>query len=118
MARAADFGLDLRPGDVEVLADYAGKADIVILSHVLEHVPEPRPFLRRAADLLHPEGVLYVEVPGIDNPKVRARGYGAQPGHLLYFSLETLRRTGEAAGQVFVHGNATVQALFRRPDSP
>lgn len=37
--------------------------DLIVLSHVLEHVPEPQPFLRHLMSLLHPAGSIYVEVP-------------------------------------------------------
>jgi len=37
--------------------------DLVTLSHVLEHVPEPIPFLRALRRWVKPNGSLYVEVP-------------------------------------------------------
>lgn len=37
--------------------------DLVVLSHVLEHVPEPESVVRPAAEALQPGGALYVEVP-------------------------------------------------------
>ena len=37
--------------------------DLVILSHVLEHIPEPVPFLRALRRWVKPTGSLYVEVP-------------------------------------------------------
>jgi len=37
--------------------------DVIICSHVLEHVAEPMVMLRRARDLLSPNGLLYIEVP-------------------------------------------------------
>jgi SAM-dependent methyltransferase len=44
--------------------DLQGAAyDLVVLSHVLEHVPEPVELVRDAAAMLGPEAILYVEVP-------------------------------------------------------
>ncbi len=37
--------------------------DVIRLSHVLEHVPEPRALLQRLHDLLKPSGILMVLVP-------------------------------------------------------
>jgi hypothetical protein len=42
----------------------AGAYDLVLLSHVLEHAPDPRDLLEKVAPLLpHGSGALYVEVP-------------------------------------------------------
>jgi SAM-dependent methyltransferase len=44
--------------------DLQGRAyDLVVLSHVLEHVPQPADLVRDAAQALGAGGVLYVEVP-------------------------------------------------------
>lgn len=114
-SKGATFGakknLDIRAGTVEVLLD-GTKADIVVLSHVLEHMGEPVCFLDDVKQLLKTDGVIYLEVPGIVNPRVIERGYSAQPGHLCYFSLDTLRKTCERAGYRFVTGNEVVQALI------
>ncbi|MBI3072318.1 MAG: methyltransferase domain-containing protein [Deltaproteobacteria bacterium] len=40
-----------------------GSYDLVVLSHVLEHVPKPVPMLATLRDLLRPGSALYVEVP-------------------------------------------------------
>lgn len=45
-------------------ADLQGAAyDLVVLSHVLEHVPEPADLVRSAAATLDQDAILYVEVP-------------------------------------------------------
>ena len=46
------------------LSDIAeARYDLVVLSHVLEHVPDPEAVVRPAAGALEADGVLYVEVP-------------------------------------------------------
>jgi SAM-dependent methyltransferase len=37
--------------------------DVVVLSHILEHVPDPRALVNEARAYLNPLGVLYIEVP-------------------------------------------------------
>lgn len=114
--KGAAFGekkkLDIRPGALEVLLD-GTKADIVIISHVLEHMADPVRFLQNVKPLLKIDGVVYLEVPGIENPRVVKRGYGIQPGHLCYFSLNTLQQACERAGYRFVTGNNIIQGLIR-----
>lgn len=50
-------------GGYEELAAYAGQADCVICSHVLEHVHNPSRLLRLLLDTLKPDGVLLLTVP-------------------------------------------------------
>lgn len=70
--------------------------DVIVLLHVLEHLPDPVGSLRRYGALLGPRGRLLVEVPDI------AADWGnwlyVQPAHLSYFSADSLRRTVQRAG--------------------
>jgi hypothetical protein len=67
--------LDVAHGDpaegVSYVDSAEGKYDLVVLSHVLEHVPDPSDLLSTAA--FSSSGVLYVEVPD------EASLYGARP---------------------------------------
>jgi SAM-dependent methyltransferase len=50
------------------LADVEGSPfDLIILSHVVEHVQSPVEFLRLASECLSEDGVLFVEVPNQDD---------------------------------------------------
>jgi SAM-dependent methyltransferase len=44
-------------------AEYDNYFDIVVLSHVLEHLSNPRESLQRISECLTKEGLLYIEVP-------------------------------------------------------
>jgi len=109
---AKSQGLDIRHGFDDQLSDFEGKADAVVLSHVLEHVEEPIKFLSKIGRLLKSEGVIYVEVPGINNPRVVHKGYGAQLGHLVYFTEKTLRDTASAAGYEVIDANELAQSIL------
>lgn len=80
-----------------------------IYSHILEHVPDPRGTLRRCRELLHPDGILMLEVPnqfhslkdkikeavfGLLGSRALPHFYGeASPHfHLNYFTPATIRR--------------------------
>jgi SAM-dependent methyltransferase len=55
-------GCDLFPE----IDDVAGqKFDLVILNHVLEHVKDPVPFLKKIGALLAPGGSFYIDVPSV-----------------------------------------------------
>jgi len=85
-------GLDLRAGTHETLG--LDDAELLILSHVLEHIAEPLPFLRSLRGLCRREGTLLLEVPEY----VRGRTRQVQVAHLLYFEESTLRRVLEESG--------------------
>ncbi len=77
-----------------------GTFDLVILAHVLEHVPRPEQWLGWIRDLLKPGGLFYCEVPNDFNPLQQAACHAngaspwwiALPDHLNYFSIESLAR--------------------------
>jgi SAM-dependent methyltransferase len=71
--------------------------DFIILAHVLEHVRDVRPFLRKLYDKLTPDGQLWVEVP---DPTVLNDAPFQQfsTEHINYFSQETLMTIVETAG--------------------
>lgn len=67
--------------------------DLVSLSHVLEHLPDPVGYLDGLGQgLLLPTSALYVEVPNV------LAHTSFEPGHLCSFTAETLRRLVERAG--------------------
>ena len=42
------------------------KIGLIILRHVLEHIPAPRDFLSKLAEILNPDCQIYIEVPDFD----------------------------------------------------
>jgi len=60
--------------------------DVVILSHVLEHVTDPLSMLKSAVSLLVPNGILLLDVPNRDYLFKK----DVFP-HVLFFSLETIK---------------------------
>lgn len=88
IAKSRGFGVV--QGGVERLANKSAYYDAITISHVIEHVHDPRMLLKTVFDLLKPEGVLYVETPNIDS--YGAKTYGRNwrglevPRHLVIFS--------------------------------
>jgi SAM-dependent methyltransferase len=69
----------------EHLKDVEDQYDLVILSHVLEHVRDPRDFISRSLSHLKPGGLILVDVPHTD--------YRFKPNvflHLYFFTPDTL----------------------------
>lgn len=81
--------------------------DVVVLSHVLEHVPEPRELLREVAKVAGSETLIYIEVPfeatmtelvSAKNPAACAAKKRYWHEHINFFSPESLRQLAVAAG--------------------
>ncbi len=97
-------GLQLRQLELSALN---GHYDLVMLHHVLEHLPDPVTSLRAAAARLAPRGRLLVRLPLAAGPLPRE--YGANwfnldaPRHLVIPSREGLRHCFAAAGLRLVY---------------
>jgi SAM-dependent methyltransferase len=89
-------------GDLAGLGLPAQGFQAVLLRHVLEHVPEPLPFLAELRRLLAPGGVLCGAAPNFGSFKARLHkadwSHLMLPGHRLHFTPATLRLTLEKAG--------------------
>jgi 2-polyprenyl-3-methyl-5-hydroxy-6-metoxy-1,4-benzoquinol methylase len=76
--------------------------DVVTLSHVLEHLPNPLETLLEAARILEEDGLLFLAVPNVDSFQARISGpkwaLWDVPRHYYHFSPETLRRMLDLAG--------------------
>jgi len=65
----------------------APQADLVVMSHVLEHVPDPLGFVRKATHGLRSGGALFIEVP--------CRDWEHKPidePHVLFFDKASMQR--------------------------
>lgn len=81
--------------DLENLNKYSSqnKYDLVILSHVLEHMSEPEREIKKAKEFLKENGYLYIEVPSIHSIKNLNYNYNIKNffhiAHYLHFSLNS-----------------------------
>lgn len=76
--------------------------DLVIIWHVLEHMPDPRGTLEEIRRILRPKGKLVVAVPNYSSWQARWSGpawfHLDQPRHLFHFPAAGLRRLLESCG--------------------
>ena len=86
-----------------------GAFDVIALSDVLEHIPDPLPFLSEASRFLADDGVLYVKVPNgnwnlFKQWTLGLMGRRPQQGiwdsyeHVVHYTDRTLRRMLRKAG--------------------
>jgi 2-polyprenyl-3-methyl-5-hydroxy-6-metoxy-1,4-benzoquinol methylase len=111
---AASKGLPVAPGSFPDL-DFRGKTfDAVTFWAVLEHLPEPKRFLERAASILKAGGLCFVLVPNLRSLAVRCLGARYRyiyPQHLNYFTSATLRRLAETQFSVLRMGSSHFNPL-------
>lgn len=110
-------GVETLRGGIEALKG-GKKADLLILSHVFEHLPDMGGALKDISALTHQDSAVYVEVPGIvDLENKREYGFDYQDycvlAHIHNFSLTTLSKVFRSAGFHLVQGNEYVRAVFR-----
>ena len=94
------YNLDLEAAEWQILKKYQ-KADILILSHVLEHITTPIDFLKDIREIIKDEGLLYVAVPTIEVIPLWYQNnifHYLQNAHIYNFSNETLQYVLEMAG--------------------
>lgn len=115
--QARSAGLDSHQGDIDAAAAIwgEGRFDYITMSHVIEHVHEPRHVVATASRLLKPGGRLWIECP---NAKAAGRERYADrwrdldpPRHLCIPSFDALRTVAEEQG-------LTLEHRHRRPFVP
>lgn len=112
VSAAAGPGITVHHGELHNLGLEAASFDVIAMNHVLEHVPDPRPFLREVRQLLAPGGFLVSVQP---NGASRAhRRFGPDwvgldpPRHLHVYSPASLRMVLRDAGFRDVRVHSTV----------
>lgn len=99
----------------EQTASNLGTFDVIHMSEVLEHIPDPTTMLHIAYNLLNPGGLLCVVVPNDYNPFQEAlrKSCGYQPWwvippyHINYFNFDSISRFMAANGFEIILNEAT-----------
>ena len=108
-------GLDLTQGPLSSLPENQ-TFDVIIYSHVFEHVSNPKAELLEVSKRLVPGGLLYLEVPGIHNIRNSYRSDFLrllQNAHIFHFTLTSLNNLVGIQGFRLVAGNEHVRAIYR-----
>lgn len=90
------------------------KFDVILCSHVLEHVSDPKNMLLSADGLLAPEGILYLEVP------MELKSSDFMPDepvtHMSFFSEKSLEFLANRCGFAAVKRSLETRTLKDPPD--
>ncbi len=107
--------MDLRRGFLRDL-ELVGQADLIIYSHVIEHVLDVHEELRTIRRFLKPGGGVYIEVPSVKNLWKPYQGDFLrilQNAHTYHFSLATLTNLLARGGFRLVAGDEATHSLFK-----
>jgi hypothetical protein len=115
VAFARREGLPVCQGETLDALDLA-PAGLIVLSHLVEHLPDPLATLASLEPYSDDRTVLYVEVPGL-RATAPADAVPQVP-HLYYYDLATLTWLLARAGWRLVDGDEQVRAVFRRGAPP
>ena len=91
---ARQRGVDVTVGTVDLLASESDCFDAITLSHVIEHVHEPKQLLHAVLRLLKPGGMVYIDTPNIQSHGAELFGKNWRgmetPRHLVLFNPGSL----------------------------
>ncbi|MFZ1756957.1 MAG: class I SAM-dependent methyltransferase [Caldilineaceae bacterium] len=108
------YGLDLTPGTLaDLTLDRA--PDLIIYSHVMEHILDPGAELAQVHQHLAPNGLLSIEVPGVRFVQHAYNGdflRMLQNAHTYHFTLQSLTNLLQAHGFRRLLGDEMVRAVF------
>lgn len=106
-------GLDVRVGTLDTAGLPAGSFDAILMSHVIEHVSDPRETIAECHRLLRPGGRLTMLTPNIDS--LGHRWFGRHwlhldpPRHLHLFGARSLARFCRLAGFAEIEWTTTMR---------
>jgi len=112
-------GLDLYHGSLRELS-VDKRPDLIIYSHVLEHVPDLEKELESIHEKLDDDGLVYIEVPGVKDMHKQHVDLlkTLQLAHVYYFSLRSLQNLMEANGFELLYGDEEIRSVFRKSKVP
>ena len=91
VARAREYGLDVRLGRLEQQRFSTASFDTVVLCHSLEHMHAPRALLAEVRRVVKPHGIVHIAVPSADSPAFGpAWRHLSFPLHLFHFTPASL----------------------------
>jgi SAM-dependent methyltransferase len=114
------FGLEMKFGLLEEAWKEIPGADLILLSHVVEHFMDPVAALKSISDRMKPGALLLIEVPGI----FRIHGSALDPmtflqnAHTFTFCSGTLNATCAGASLRVLESDETCRAVCMRSSEP
>ena len=112
-------GLNLYSGEADLTKTPPNSQDLVILSHVLEHLNNPAEYINTLAEMTSPKGYMLIQLPGLlSMPKQYHKPiFYFQNAHVNNFYEYFLRKFFEALGLEVVYSDEVCTFLLRKPEN-
>lgn len=110
------YGLDLKVGTIKDIK-FEVLPDIVIYSHVLEHILNLKEEIAHLVKVLSENSFLFIEVPGVKNLKNTYNHnflHYLQNAHTYHFTLSTLTNLFENRGFNLIYGTEEIRCIFKK----
>jgi 2-polyprenyl-3-methyl-5-hydroxy-6-metoxy-1,4-benzoquinol methylase len=114
------YGLNLSSGTIADI-NLDEPPDLIIYSHVLEHVLELNDELQRVHEILSSNGIVYVELPGVMNIM---QSYDMdflmflQNAHTYHFTLTSLENLMQRNHFELIAGSKIIRSVFKKREGP
>ena len=111
-------GVNAHVGGIEIILG-KGAFDVIVLSHVFEHIVDLNSFLNRIEEIVDEKTLIYIEVPGVMDLKNKAEyEYDYQDfcvvAHIHNFCLSTLVSIFSSRGFVPIKGTEFVRLIVSK----
>jgi len=77
--------------------EIAGSYDVIWISHVFEHLIRPNILLKRCREILRDNGIIFIEIPECENPKILKQSIYENPS-TFHFTKKTLSNVVQNVG--------------------
>ena len=99
------------------------KVNFILFRHLLEHINTPLNFLKDVVDLVENNGIIYIEVPNIEEFIKHKRFYEIFNDHCGYYQKNTLINTLENLGctfldEIFLYRGQHMGLFFQKKENP
>lgn len=112
---ARENNISVINGSIEKLESQ--KFNLIILSHVLEHIVDPQSFLKNIIKHLDHNGVIYIEVPSLDNVNTVDYDYDLmlyfQNAHTIHYTKSSLMLLCKTVGLHNLVINNSIHSCWR-----
>lgn len=99
---AREHGLNICNATLENSGFTTCSFDVINMTEVIEHLPDPMSALKSSYRLLKDNGVIVIQTGNVGSPKAKIWGkrwdYFIMPGHIYYFSIDTMKDYLKKAG--------------------
>jgi 2-polyprenyl-3-methyl-5-hydroxy-6-metoxy-1,4-benzoquinol methylase len=88
------MGFEVFQGPIEQVPYSDASFGLVTMTHVIEHLPNPKRTLQKVSRILMPKGKLFIRTPNCDSfPRLIAgKDWFSDPDHLFFFGTKTLTK--------------------------